>query len=129
VNVIGVGIDLVDVGRIERVLERRPRFAERVFSDEERAYCERSPTVRATCYAARWAAREACVKALGGVPGGWRWHDIRVVRRRGGAPEMELDGPARMRARAIGAERVLVSFSHERDAAVAMCVALGGDAR
>ena len=129
VNVIGVGIDLVDVGRIERVLERRPRFAERVFSEEERAYCDRSPTVRATCYAARWAAREACVKALGGVPGGWRWHDIRVVRRRGGAPEMELHGPARTRARAIGAERLLVSFSHERDAAVAMCMALGGDVR
>jgi holo-[acyl-carrier protein] synthase len=128
VNVIGVGVDLVDVGRIERLLERRPRFAERVFSDEERAYCDRSQVVRATCYAARWAAREACVKALGGVPGGWRWHDIRVTRRRGGAPEMELHGPARTRARALGAERVLVSFSHERHAAVAFCLALGASA-
>jgi holo-[acyl-carrier protein] synthase len=125
VNVIGIGVDLVDVARIERVLERRPRFAARVFTDEERAYCERSPNVRATCYAARWAAREACVKALGGVPGGWRWHDIRVVRRRGGPPEMELHGPARNRATAIGADRVLVSFSHEHNAAVAMCMAVG----
>jgi holo-[acyl-carrier protein] synthase len=125
-NVIGLGVDLVDVARIEGVLARRPRFAERVFSEEERAYCERSPVVRATCYAARWAAREACVKALGGVPGGWRWQDIRVVRRRGGAPEMELHGQVRTRARALGAERVLVSFSHERNAAVAFCMALGG---
>ena len=122
---IGLGVDVVDVDRVERLLERRPRFAERVFSEEERVYCERSELTRATCYAARWAAREACVKALGGVPGGWRWHDVRVSRRRGGAPQMELHGSALERARAIGADRVLVSFSHERHVAVAFCLAVG----
>ena len=124
-DLLGLGVDVVDVDRVERLLERRPRFAERVFSADERAYCERSPLTRTTCFAARWAAREACVKALGGVPGGWRWHDIRVVRRRGGAPQMELHGSARDRAAAIGADRVLVSFSHERNTAVAVCLAVG----
>ncbi len=115
---------MVDVARVERLLERRPRFAERVFSEEELTYCERSPLTRATCYAARWAAREACVKALGGVPGGWRWHDVRVGRRRSGAPQMDLHGSARDRAEAIGVDRVMVSFSHERAVAVAFCVAV-----
>ena len=81
--------------------------------------------VRATCFAARWAAREACVKALGGVPGGWRWHDVRVGRGRGGAPQMELGGAAAARATDIGVDRVLVSFSHEREVAVAFCLAVG----
>ena len=115
---------MCDVTRVARLIERRPRFAERVFTEEERAYCDRSEHTSATCYAARWAAREACVKALGGVPGGWRWHDIRVVRRRGGAPEMGLDGTARVRAQSIGVGRVLVSFSHEREVAVAVCLAV-----
>lgn len=123
-EVLGIGVDVTDVGRVRGLLERRPRFAERVFTEEERAYCERSDLVRVSCYAARWAAREACVKALGGVPGGWRWHDIRVARRRGGAPQMELHGTARERAAAIGATRVMVSFSHEHTVAVAFCLAV-----
>jgi holo-[acyl-carrier protein] synthase len=124
-NVLGIGVDVCDVRRVETILSRRPRFAERVFTEAERRYCERSPVVRASCFAARWAAREACVKALGGVPGGWRWHDVRVGRGRGGAPEMELHGPVAARATDIGVDRVLVSFSHEREVAVAFCVAVG----
>jgi len=123
-DVVGIGVDVCDVRRVEALLERRPRFAERVFSEAERAYCERSPLLRPTCYAARWAAREACVKALGGVPGGWRWHGGRVGRERSGAPVIELSGTAADRARDIGVDRVLVSFSHERDVAVAFCLAV-----
>lgn len=123
-NVRGIGVDVVDVGRIEALLERRPAFARRVFSDAEIAYCDSQGAGRARCYAARWAAREACAKALGGVPDG-RWRDVRVVGRQGGAVGLELDGAVRSRADAIGVREVLVSLSHERDTAVAYCVAVG----
>lgn len=123
VNVIGLGVDIVDVGRIARLLERRPRFVTRIFSPEEIAYCDGSGR-RAECYAARWAAREACAKALGGIPGG-RWQEIRVVRGDDGAVTLDLEGTARARAHQVGAERLLVSFAHERGAAVACCLAVG----
>ena len=122
-NVVGLGVDLVDVERIERMLERDDGFVERVFSEEEISHC--SDAARpAECFAARWAAREACAKALGGIPEG-RWRDIRVVRSESGSVEIELDGVARDRAAEVGAERLLVSFAHERDRAVACCLALG----
>lgn len=121
-QIVGVGVDVVEVARIERVLARYPRFVSRIFSDDEIAYCDDQGR-RAECYAARWAAREACVKALGGVPQG-RWRDIRVVRGQNGEPAIELGGAARARATAIGVDRVLVSFAHERTIAVAYCVAL-----
>jgi holo-[acyl-carrier protein] synthase len=122
-NVIGLGVDIVDVARIQGLLERDNGFAARVFSPEEIEHCDSSPRP-AECYAARWAAREACAKALGGIPEG-RWRDIRVVKRDGGAVDVELDGAARDRAAEIGAERLLLSFAHERDQAVACCLALG----
>ena len=122
-NVIGLGVDVVDVARVERILERRPGWVQRIFSEAEIAHCEASGQ-RGRCYAARWAAREACAKALGGVPGG-RWSEIRVVRGGDGKVAIELVGAARERAGQIGADRVLVSFSHERGVAVATCLAVG----
>jgi holo-[acyl-carrier protein] synthase len=122
-NVIGLGVDVVDVTRVERILERRPGWIRKIFSDDEIAHCEASGQ-RGRCYAARWAAREACAKALGGVPGG-RWREIRVVRSADGRVAIELDGAASERALAAGVDRVLVSFSHERGVAVATCLAVG----
>ena len=122
-NVVGLGVDIVEVARIERLIGEDRAFVTRVFSAEEIDHCE--ATARpAEGYAARWAAREACAKALGGIPES-RWRDIRVTRR-GDRPEIELDGVARDRAAALGAERFLLSFSHEHDHAVACCLALGG---
>jgi len=123
VEVIGLGVDIVEVARIERILARRPRFVQRVFSDEEIAYCEGTGRP-AQCFAARWAAREACAKALGGIPGG-RWREIRVVRSEEGSVSIELDGTARARASEVGVERMMVSFAHEHGTTVACCLALG----
>jgi holo-[acyl-carrier protein] synthase len=123
VNVIGLGVDVVDVARIERLLEGDDGFVRRVFSDEEIAFCERAARP-AECFAARWAAREACAKALGGIPEG-NWRDIRVVRAKDGDVGVVLDGAARERAREVGVERILLSFAHERSQAVACCLALG----
>ncbi|HVM11548.1 MAG TPA: holo-ACP synthase [Actinomycetota bacterium] len=122
-EILGIGVDVVDVGRIRRMLERHRRFRERVFTPDEVAYCETKAN-RAERYAARWAAREATIKALGGVRG-LRYHDISVGRHRSGAPRIVLSGSARARAADRGVRDVLVSFSHERDTTVAFCIAVG----
>lgn len=122
-SVLGIGVDLVDVQRVRTAIERNPRFRERVFSPEEIESCEASSRPE-ECYASRWAAREACVKALGGS-GGWGWQDVRVLVGPDGAPMLELAGKALARAGEIGASGVLVSLSHEGGMAVAVCVALG----
>ena len=120
---IGLGVDVVDVERIEKLLERGDGFVRRVFSEDEIAFCEASARP-AECFAARWAAREACAKALGGIPEG-NWRDIRVIRGENGDVGVELDGAARERADQVGVDRVLLSFAHERSQAVACCLALG----
>ncbi|HEV8681583.1 MAG TPA: holo-ACP synthase [Actinomycetota bacterium] len=122
-RILGVGVDVVEVGRVQRILDRRSTFRDRVFTSDEIAYCERK-AVPARYYAARWAAREACVKALGGVPA-LRWKDIEVVRTPSGAPHLALEGSAKAKADRLGAHQVLVSFSHEGSVATAFCIAVG----
>ena len=87
-EILGIGVDICDVGRMRRALDRHPTMAARVFTDEERAYCERDG-VAAECYAGRFAAREAVIKALGGYRGK-RWQDISVSRARSGAPSIAV---------------------------------------
>ena len=122
-RIVGIGVDVVEVDRVRRLLGRRGSFRHRVFTPAEIAYCD-SKATPAECYAARWAAREACIKSLGGVRG-LRWRDISVERARTGAPRLVLEGPAKERAAAVGANDVLVSFGHERSLATAFCVAVG----
>jgi holo-[acyl-carrier protein] synthase len=74
-------------------------------------------------YAARWAAREAAVKALGGIPN-LRYTDVRIDRGSNGEPRLGLHGAARSRAREVGASDVLISLSHEARIAAAFCVAV-----
>jgi holo-[acyl-carrier protein] synthase len=123
VRIVGIGVDLVEVERVRGLLERRPSFGERVFTPQELARCEAAADP-ALCLASRWAAREAAVKALGGVSGA-SWHDIRVEADGDGRPTIALEGTARERASEIGAADVLVSISHERSVAAAFCVAVG----
>lgn len=122
-RILGVGVDVVEVERIRDLLERRAGLRERVFAPDEIAECEASSAPEQG-YAARWAAREACVKALGGT-GGWGWRDVRVERDGDGPPRLVLNGKAKVRAEEIGATEVLVSLSHERSVAAAFCVAVG----
>lgn len=124
-KVLGVGTDLVAVARIEKAARRfGERFLERVFLPGERLYCEarRNPY---PCYAARFAAKEAVLKALGtGLAGGICWRDVEVVRE-GGAPGVRLRGRAAGLAAALGVEKVLLSLSHEGPFALALAVAVG----
>ena len=122
-DVVGIGVDICDVGRMRRALERHPTFARRVFTEEERSYCEER-AAPAECYAGRFAVREAVIKALGGYAGR-KWRDVSVSRGQSGAPAVRLTGGAKVRADALGVRDVFVSFAHERDAAVAFVVAVG----
>ncbi len=118
----GLGVDICEIDRMERALARHPTLSERVFTAEERAYCD-GKARPAESYAARFAAREAVIKALGGYRGK-RWQDISVSRHPSGAPSIVLAGNAKVRADAMGISRVLITFTHERALAVAMAVAV-----
>jgi holo-[acyl-carrier protein] synthase len=122
VEIVGLGIDLVEVERVELVLARRPTFRHRVFTPTEVAYCERQASP-AESFAARWAAREACRKSLGGIRG-MRWHDVWVERAPSGAPAVGLAGSSLERARSLGVSEVMVALTHERRMAAAVCVAV-----
>jgi holo-[acyl-carrier protein] synthase len=122
-RIVGIGVDVVEIDRVARLLDRRPSFRERVFTPQEVSYCETRATP-AGSYAARWAAREACIKALGGIRN-LKWQDIEVERATSGAPRLSLRGGARARAERMGVQEVLVSFTHERSLATAFCIAVG----
>ena len=94
--IIGIGNDLVDIRRIEKSLSRfGDHFINRVFTEVERARSEGRPATRAASYAKRFAAKEACSKALGtGMRRGVFWRDMGVVNIRGGKPTMALTGGA-----------------------------------
>ena len=122
-EILGLGVDLCEIGRMERAISRHPTFRDRVFTPEEIAYCE-SRARPAESYAGRFAAREATIKALGGYRGR-RWQDISVYRHPSGAPRIRLDGNAKRRADALGVEEVLITFTHEKTNAIAFAVAVG----
>jgi holo-[acyl-carrier protein] synthase len=122
VEIVGLGVDICEVARMERAIARHPTMCERVFTPEEREYCDRKARP-AESYAGRFAAREATIKALGGYRGK-RWQDIHVSRHPSGAPSIVLEGNAKLRADTLGIARVLISFTHEKTSAVAFAVAV-----
>lgn len=103
--IIGIGSDLIDIRRVEKTLERfGDRFVERIFTDVERRKSE-ARRMRAASYAKRFAAKEACSKALGtGLRRGVFWRDMGVVNLRGGQPTMALTGGALIRLTEITPE-------------------------
>ena len=124
VEILGLGVDICEIARMERALERHPTMRARVFTPEEIAYCD-SKARPAESYAGRFAAREAVIKALGGYRGR-RWQDISVTRALTGAPAIRLEGNAKVRADMLGITQVLVTFTHERVNAVAFAMAVNG---
>ena len=120
-EVVGVGIDLIEIDRVAAVLARQPRFAERCFTDAERAYCM-SRKFPPQHFAARFAAKEAVGKALG--IGMTRWHEAEVIRGRG-APTAILTGRCLRRASDLGVVVVLLSLTHSRGMAAAVAVLRG----
>ena len=118
----GLGIDLVEVGRIKRAHNRwGERFLRRVFTASERAYSMRKAHPEQSL-AARFAAKEAVLKAIGtGLSGGIRWTDVEVTNDRSGKPGVRLGERI---TRRIGDRRVLLTISHTKELAVAQAILL-----
>ena len=125
----GIGVDIVDIARMERVLERSPSFLRRVFTEEERAYCESTPRPGAH-YACRFAAREAVLKALGtGFSRGIGKADVSVHREPNGHPVAVITGRAAEIAEEMGVVEVAISLSFTSEMAIANAMVITEDAR
>ena len=128
-NIIGTGIDVIEVDRIERALTRPrtgERFRARVFTQREIAYCESRGLPRYQSYAGRFAAKEAAMKAMGT---GWNrnvgWSEIEVVRERGKAPTIALHGKSAEFARGRSIGKFHLSITHTVKEAIAHVIAEG----
>ena len=121
---IGIGIDAVEVDRFREVQGRRPQLAVRLFTEGERAECGRAFDA-APRLAARFAAKEAVMKALGVGLGAFAFHDVEVVKDPSGAPRLVVTGAAAKLASSRGVEAWNVSLSHTRRTAHAVVAAVG----
>lgn len=124
-SVLGLGVDVVDVARFARSLERTPRLAQRLFADHELTYAATFGSLgRAQRLAVRFAAKEATMKALGVGLGAFGFHEATVVRLDDGRPVLELRGRAADLAEAAGVGAWLVSLSHTATVAQATVLAV-----
>lgn len=120
--IIGVGTDIIEVNRIERLLSKQKKFKERIFTPGEIEYCEHKIN-KAQNYAARFAVKEALLKALGT---GWRdgvtFKEIEIVNNEKGKPELILSGTAKTITDQMGVTNIQVSISHLKDLAIGMVI-------
>ncbi|MGI9036013.1 MAG: holo-ACP synthase [Pyrinomonadaceae bacterium] len=121
--ILSVGTDIIEVYRIRETLERTPRFAERVFTVAERAFCDAKGAASFQSYAARFAAKEAFLKAL---RTGWRgritWHDVEIFNDEFGAPSLKVKGAAKEILETLGADKIHLSMSHTTEHATATVI-------
>ena len=116
---ISVGVGIIEISRVAATVDRfGDRFLQRIYTANEIAYCRG----RAPQLAARFAAKEAVMKALGTGTRGVGWREVEVTRKRTGEPGIELHGRAAERAKKLGIDRLALSISHSRDYAVASVV-------
>lgn len=125
--IVGTGVDISEVARVQRVVERfGNRFLTRVFTPEEVRYCMAKPNA-AERLAARFAAKEAAMKAIGtGLHFGVTWQDVEVVRLPGGRPTLRFAGKAAEFAANLGCKHAHLSLTHTNEHAIAFVV-LEGD--
>lgn len=121
--IVGLGLDIAEIDRIEAAITRHGApFLERLFTPAEVSYCE-SHKNRYERYAARFAVKEATMKALGtGWRRGVRWRDIEVTRDPSGKPGLRLEGVAREFADRLGVKRISVSITHSGNLALAQVI-------
>lgn len=122
---VRIGIDIIEIERIEKALERHPRFLHRVFTSREKAYCCHKGRPGASL-AARWAAKEAVFKVLGCGWAAGRWRDVEVLTDGPGRPRVVLYGRAADCARELGLVNLDLSLSHSREYALAIAVGVVG---
>ena len=120
--ILGIGTDIVDVGRIERSMSRNPRLGEKLFTEAERAYCEGRAS-RYQSYAARFAAKEAVMKAIGtGWDGYINWQDIEVCSDALGKPGIICHNAVRSFMEEHHVREIHISLSHEKTHAIAYVI-------
>jgi len=121
--IVGTGIDIAEVPRISQAIERfGDRFLLRIFTEGEMRYCDAKAN-RVERYAARFAAKEAAMKALGtGWNHGVRWRDCEVVRKPGGRPSMNFHGRAAEFAEKLGVRNIALSLTHTAEQAMAQVI-------
>ncbi len=121
--IVSIGIDIIEVYRIRETISRTPRFVERVYTTKEREYCESKGAAAAQSFAARFAAKEAFLKAL---KTGWRgkitWHDIEVLSGVDGVPSLKIIGEAQTIMENLGANQIHLSLSHTTEHAIAQVI-------
>ena len=121
--IISIGIDIIEVARIREVLLRSPRFRERVFTAAERGYCDSRGVAAAQHYAARFAAKEAALKALQtGWRGGIGWQDVEIASHDSGAPFLIFHATVQELFEKSGANAAHLSLSHTSEHAIAEVV-------
>lgn len=127
-SILGIGVDIVEIARIETSIQRQGQaFLDRCFLESEQAYCN-SHREPARSYAARFAAKEAVAKALGtGFGAQLSWVDVEVRRKASGEPFVVLHGTGAETARRLGISGILISLTHSEHYAVANAVALKAD--
>ena len=121
--ILGLGVDLAEVDRIQSAIERHGEiFLRRIYTPAERAYCDKFKN-KYERYAGRFAAKEAAMKALGtGWRRGVRWIDFEVVRGTGGRPTISLDGAAKEIAAQLGVKQISLSITHTATQALAQVI-------
>lgn len=125
-EILGIGIDLVEIGRMEKAIARHEELVSRLFSPRERELCE-DHARPARRYAACFAAKEAASKALGTGVMGFSWQEVEMLRDERGQPYLALTGRALELASSKGVDEILISVSHSRGLAVAIAQAVGGE--
>ncbi|MBQ5790201.1 MAG: holo-ACP synthase [Thermoguttaceae bacterium] len=128
-RVVGIGTDAAEIDRVLKLYERFPEtFMNRVFTEREREYCLRKKRNFGESLAARWAAKEATLKALGtGWASGISWTDVEVVNRPDGAPQLFLTGGAKKVADELGVVDAKISLTHCKTLAIAFVVLSAND--
>lgn len=133
-KIIGIGLDCCSIKAIQHDISRNNIYILNLFTDDEITYCEgvsnsdrqKEDFLKARRYAGRFAAKEAVIKALGGIhPEGFSWRDINIIRQESGRPFVWLEGRPKARQDDLGISKLFLSITHEGNMAIALCLAIG----
>ncbi len=120
-----IGIDIIEIDRVKKAVERTPRFLERVFTSRELSYCMDKANPYPSL-AVRFAAKEALRKLHPALAGGVRFHDLEVLKGKDGRPQVHLHGEAKYRSQLEGIGKISISLAHSREQAIATAIAKKG---
>lgn len=123
--ILGTGIDIIEIERIQKIVSKRKRFLSRFFTEKEQEYFQRRGKSQVESIAGYFAAKEAIVKSMGTGFSGFKWQDIEVIKLPQGQPKVILWGKAKQEADKRGIEDIELSISHCKQYAIAQAIATG----